>query len=63
MKVGRQRAVKVYDDEEAARASMTSDQHYIEPRPGQSTRCEFHCRVAKFCPQRANIWSSKGAEG
>lgn len=62
MKIGRQKAVRVYDDEETARANMTSDQHYIEPRPGQSTRCEFHCRVAAFCPQRAAMSSSKAGE-
>jgi hypothetical protein len=62
MKVGRQRAVKVYDDEETARGNMTSEQHYIEPRPGQSTRCEFHCRVSAFCPQRAAMSAPPGGE-
>lgn len=62
MKVGRQKAVRVYDDEETARANITSDQHYVEPRPGLSTRCEFHCRVAAFCPQRAAMSSRKAGE-
>lgn len=62
MKVGRQKAVKVYDDEETARGNMTSEQHYIEPRPGQSTRCLFHCRVAAVCPQRAAMLSPADGE-
>lgn len=62
MKIGRQRAVKVYDDEEPARGNMTSDRHYVEPRPGQSTRCLFYCRVAAFCPQLAAILSATDGE-
>jgi hypothetical protein len=62
MKVGRRKAVKVYDDEETARGNMTSEQHYVEPRPGQSTRCLFHCRVAAFCPQRAAMLAPKDGE-
>jgi hypothetical protein len=62
MKVGRQKAVKVYDDEETARGNMTSEQHYIEPRPGRSTRCEFYCRVSTFCPQRAATLAPQNEE-
>lgn len=62
MKQGRKSAVRVYDDEGEARSNMTSEQHYIETRPGQSTRCEFFCRVAAVCPQRAAAMPPKGEE-
>ncbi len=52
MKVGRKKAVRVYDDRQEAYDNVTTPEHYVEPRPGLSVRCAFYCRVAVFCPQR-----------
>ncbi len=50
MQKGRKTAVKLYDNEADASASLLSNQ-YVEYRPGQATRCESYCPVAAFCPQ------------
>lgn len=54
MRVGGKKALHVYDSRgEADRARRGSGDHYVQPRPGRSVRCEGGwCRVAPFCAQR-----------
>lgn len=60
MKRGRQRALKVYDDEGEARAAAITSDHYVEVRPGASVRCAAsYCRAAPFCRQRAAMQVSE----
>lgn len=53
MKDGRKTAVKLHDNEEQARlhAEQLGKGHAVTTRPGQSTRCEAYCSVAKWCSQ------------
>jgi hypothetical protein len=53
MQRGRKTAVKLYDTEADASASLASNQ-YVEYRPGIATRCESYCPVAQFCDQWDN---------
>ena len=48
---GRKSALRVLDTEEEAKANMEprGAGHYIEERPGESTRCLGYCPVADFC--------------
>jgi len=53
MKKGRKTAVRVLDSDEEAEAYITEkeiDTGYIVHRPGEDTRCESYCEVAKVCP-------------
>lgn len=54
MKKGRKSAVKVFGDEGKAREGLkgyigSKDTYYIEPRPGEDTRCKSYCLVMPFC--------------
>lgn len=60
MKRGRKTAVKVFDEEGAARDAATAPEHYVEVRPGASVRCASYCRVAPFCAQRAAMLGTDG---
>lgn len=52
MKEGRERAVKLYDKREDAESHASVDKSLrVEERPGQSTRCQFYCSVARYCSQ------------
>lgn len=53
MQRGRKTAVKLYDSEAEASATLASNQ-YVEYRPGIATRCESYCPVAPFCEQWRN---------
>lgn len=62
MKKGNKKATKLCDDETQASRwidNNIADSHvhhyYIEPRPGESIRCESYCSVSKFCPQWAAL--------
>lgn len=58
MKRGQKRAVKLFESEHAAEWARAKNQ-YILLRPGESTRCEYYCPVAKFCKQYAAIQAAK----
>ena len=54
MKIGRQSAVRVFDNLSDANAYL--DEHQdgklsVQTRPGESARCSKYCLVAQFCPQ------------
>jgi hypothetical protein len=52
MKSGRKTAVKLYSNEDEARAHAGFDKDLtVVLRPGESVRCKSYCRVAKFCTQ------------
>ena len=53
MKKGGARAVKLYDSEADAAAHAATDTKLlrVDVRPGEATRCEAYCPVAKFCTQ------------
>jgi hypothetical protein len=52
MKEGRKTAVKLYDNEDAARAHVGFDKQLkVVLRPGASVRCQSYCRVSRFCAQ------------
>lgn len=53
MKRGRKSAIKLFDAQEEAAAAVSQSDHYVEVRPGASTRCESYCSVSAFCQQRA----------
>ncbi|HEX8175822.1 MAG TPA: hypothetical protein VF543_11945 [Pyrinomonadaceae bacterium] len=53
MKRGRKSAVRLFDTQEEAATAVHQSDHYVEMRPGSSTRCESYCAVSAFCPQRA----------
>lgn len=63
MRDGRKKAVRVFDDEEAAVDCLNELKeadagHYIEFRRGEDTKCESYCPVSQFCPH-----ISAGVEG
>jgi hypothetical protein len=51
MKQGRKTAVRVLGEEEAAAemAGELGNGHYVEKRPGESTKCQKFCVCCKFC--------------
>lgn len=56
MRQGRKSAVRVLDTNEDAlsymkKKDLSAEQHYIQERPGESTRCIHYCRCAPFCNQ------------
>lgn len=62
MKRGNKKATKLCDDEAQANRWIDNNvadshvHHYrIEPRPGESIRCESYCSVSQFCPQWARL--------
>lgn len=55
-KKGRKTAVRVLDSEDDADKYMQEKEldlktHFLEVRPGESTRCEYYCVVKNFCSQ------------
>ena len=53
---GRKRAIKVFDDEDMARAFVAGvgakyKGVYIEKRPGTAKRCDDYCAMKHVCPQ------------
>jgi hypothetical protein len=62
MKKGNKKATKLCDDEAQANRWIDNNiadghaHHYrVEPRPGESIRCESYCSVSQFCPQWAKL--------
>jgi hypothetical protein len=52
MKHGRKTAVKLYSNENEAKAHVGFDKSlYVVHRPGLSVRCQSYCPVSKFCQQ------------
>lgn len=56
MKEGRKSAVRVLDSEKEALVlvhtiNVVKENHYIEHRPGEATRCLHYCSAAPFCEQ------------
>ena len=52
MKVGRKTAVRLYSNEDEARAHVGFDKDLsVVHRPGVSVRCTSYCSVSKFCSQ------------
>lgn len=52
MKVGRKTAVKLYSNENEAKAHVGFDKALsVVHRPGMSVRCKAYCSVSKFCSQ------------
>ncbi len=55
MKKGNKRAIKLYDTEAQADASLptgiTKNNYFVEHRAGESKRCENYCAAAPFCEQ------------
>lgn len=50
MKVGRKRAVKLFEDEQSAQALVETDgKYYLEARVPEPARCLYYCPVAQFC--------------
>lgn len=51
MKEGRKSAIKLHERRENAELHLKAcdKKHYIQDRPGRSTRCEDYCAVAQFC--------------
>lgn len=49
MKKGRERALKLFDNEDDAQAFAVQNGAYIEKRPAVQTRCESYCPVSDFC--------------
>jgi hypothetical protein len=51
MKQGRKTAVRLHDAEEAAEemARELGSGHYVEKRPGESTKCQSFCTCCRFC--------------
>ena len=51
MKKGRKTAVKLFNLKEDAESYLTDlgKDHFLEYRPGESTRCKSYCLCAKFC--------------
>ena len=50
-KDGRKSAVRVFDvpDDAAKLAAELGKNHYVETRPGESTRCMYYCSCCEFC--------------
>lgn len=56
MKVGQKKAVKLYDEPQAAkRHASQSDAFSVVARPGESIRCSAYCAAAPFCRQWKRI--------
>ncbi|MBF0503293.1 MAG: hypothetical protein HQM09_24440 [Candidatus Riflebacteria bacterium] len=53
IKEGRKTAVKIFDDETLAYATLETvdNKHAIESRPGKNIRCDGYCPAAPFCDQ------------
>lgn len=49
----RKRAIKIFETKEEAEelAASLGDDHYVEARPGEPTRCAEYCEVSRFCNQ------------
>jgi hypothetical protein len=65
MKTGNKRAVRVMDTQEEAEklAADLGKNHYMEIRPGESTRCMDYCSCCEFCNFfRDNIAAAKGQD-
>jgi hypothetical protein len=48
MKNGRKTAVRLFDDEAAAKKFLPDSNHYVELRKGKATRCEDFCPFGKM---------------
>lgn len=57
MKEGRKTAVKLYDNEQDAKAHVQGEGKgfYVEHRKGESTKCEGYCLVKDFCSFYKNM--------
>jgi len=55
MKKGNKRAIKLYDSETQAEASLptgiTAKNYFVEYRKGESKRCADYCNAFPFCTQ------------
>jgi hypothetical protein len=57
MKKGRKSAVRVFDNQTPAthylheKGLHDDKNHWVQVRPGESTRCEYYCMVKDFCNQ------------
>ncbi len=67
MKKNRKRAIKLHDDldEATAMAESLGQDHFVETRVGELTRCKGDwCGVAAFCTQWQNlIWNGENSNG
>jgi len=67
MKKNRKRAIKLHDDldEATAMAESLGQDHFVETRVGELTRCNGDwCGVAAFCTQWQNlIWNGENSNG
>jgi hypothetical protein len=55
MKAGKDRAVKLYDNQSDAESHASTDKSLrVDVRLGESVRCEAYCPVSKFCTQYPN---------
>ena len=67
MKKNRKRAIKLHDDldEATAMAESLGQDHFVETRVGELTRCNGDwCNVAAFCTQWQNIiWNGENSNG
>jgi hypothetical protein len=53
MKMGRVKAVRLYDTREEADKHAAEDKTlFVKHRPGDATRCKFYCSAAPFCDQQ-----------
>jgi hypothetical protein len=60
MKKGGKRAVKLYDNEAAARDHASLEANlFVETRVGMSARCAEYCPVSKFCTQYKQMTETK----
>jgi hypothetical protein len=50
-KEGRKTAIRLLDDKKAAEsmAGELGKGHYVEPRPGESVKCQSFCLCCNFC--------------
>jgi hypothetical protein len=54
MKKGRQSAIRIFDLRfEAEALARNTPGGYVEERPGEATRCQDYCSVARFCSKWA----------
>lgn len=59
MKQGRKTAVKLYSNENEAKAHVGFDKSlYVQHRPGVSVRCQAYCPVSQFCDQYQSTLTS-----
>ncbi len=60
MKAGAKRALKLYDNENEAKAHVGFDKQLsVVHRPGESVRCAHYCPVSKFCMQYQSTLNQK----